>query len=370
VPPFFEKLLFVIPNEFEKSGCEFVFNDREEAETCYNDSPCKIEEKALFCSAREFFVTMATVDLGLKSVAELCRRHRRWLLLCLAAAIVVETFLWVYPPRGLACSDTILLGSVGKIPLVDFPRVWARFFNDDRFMLQTVRDSAVFGDIEESQLLKVVQNSIRPNLFYGIEQDSFAKITFRQPTANRIRGFLTSFTRRLLVQLTLLGEEELSFQQARVLARARQSLRRQALLQNGLGSGFLVGSTRILVEIPSLTDFPPVSGRVSLLLASESVNLSGGWWSFAGTFISNEFEDSLYNTLLEWKTLVATDGSQIGIFPRSPILLSDSGSLPAPMQPFLFLIYVLVPIGFFLVGCSWILILAWLEQTAPPPSAA
>ncbi|MBF0543408.1 MAG: hypothetical protein HQM08_03190 [Candidatus Riflebacteria bacterium] len=251
--------------------------------------------------------------------------------------IFLEIFVFVYPPKGFSSTDVIILGNVFGSPLVEFPRIWNKLFNDDDFMLKVLGDSKIIENMDKNLWLNFLNQRIRGALSYFQTKDGFVKISFHQPSQKMLRPFLNCFTSNLLSEIRKIENEELLLRKEIVLSRLKLVSAQFSLLRSLTAEpsemDFLLGlNPQKGNSFPQFPDFQKVSSSSSFLGIIEK-------------YISNEIDFTRFGSILEWKKINITDSAFLTIYPRSSILLTRPETESKPVQPFLEIFYILIPLG-------------------------
>lgn len=296
-----------------------------------------------------------TFDLTWNSVFKLVRGHPFWLVFCLLACLLLNTWFYYHPPRGMESTNIIYLGTVWGNPLVEFSKFWGRFYYDDKFISKIIIDSGIANSTKSEEILKLLNSSIRTNLSYSIEEGNLVKITFRQPTSRNVRPFLNLFTERILEKLQNLGREELEFRVSRVEAILGQVNQRLLLVQTcfdlASGTSTMISSGKSPFHRNSIQTGPSLTSN----LPNEMVSQPKSFIKTLGEIIRNEIEIQKFQTTFELGTLILPDFSALSLYPREPLLLTDPLTPPKPVQSFFEVIFLLVPVGTLLIAFAGLL---------------
>jgi|GEM_PF-1642538 len=306
-------------------------------------------------------------EIDLRMVLSSIKRHPVWLVFCLILCIFLERHFYLFPPRGFASTDVIYLGNVWGSPLVDFTRIWNRLYHDDRFMLELVESSKFTEKEGIEDALQCLNRSIRPNLSFTTEKNNLVKITFRQSSAKKIRGFLSCFSRNLMQELHVLEREEMEMRIRRVMARLMQLNRRSAIISQGFGlpkDAFFHSLTQIL---PPFSDF--LASATLIVWDGSKQDSDTGNTSFISSFGQlglNELDTLRFFSTMELQAMISTDSFFLKFYPHDAILLTDARTQPKSVQPFVELIFTLVPLGIFLIWFSGLIFMESFSSRVSP----
>lgn len=269
---------------------------------------------------------------------EAAGRHRKWMLLCVAAAVILEFWFWIHPPRGYEATDVVTVGEAAGEPLIGFAKVWDRLINDDAFMTDVM--ALGWGPPSEPRdtILRRLNLEVRPGMSFRMFSPGMAEIKFTQGTCEGVRPFLTAFTKRLLEHLRTYAAREFEKRRYRLGVNAEALSRKRIALQNMLGTGALMTPG----FEPEDQDFRPDPERASVAdLASSS------FLGLAGMLMIDTARLQEAVTMQAWKELTATETQPLVLAPREPTLLTDPGSPARLVQPFVGLLHLFIPIAFF-----------------------
>ncbi|NCB37395.1 MAG: hypothetical protein EOM80_01390 [Erysipelotrichia bacterium] len=271
-------------------------------------------------------------------------KHRFIGLCCLVLCVFLESWVAVYPPRGVAGEDVILIGSVMGSPLVRFEPLWLRMFNDDEFMLQVVERSGICKNTEKSEQLRFLNRTVRKNLKFCAENDTLIKISFKRPGYNDIRPFLNYFTEGLVQKLKLMSQEEFALRKEKARLQFVRIVERLRL----------VARVFRLPEIHKLlVDNGSILPGGKLLLASEPESLRAE----IGGLLINELLPPYYMAATTYEQYFKDNLEILNLYPRFPILLTSRDTPAMPVQPFYEMIFLLVPISVLLIYLALLIIL-------------
>ncbi|MBP7633906.1 hypothetical protein KBA41_07025 [Candidatus Ozemobacteraceae bacterium] len=278
---------------------------------------------------------MNTVIAGWREAAG---RHRKWMFLCLAAAIILEIWFWLHPPRGYEATDVVTVGEAAGEPLIGFTKVWDRLINDDAFMTDVMALGGYPVSEPREQLLRRLNLEIRPGMSFRMFSPGMAEIKFTQGTREGVRPFLGAFTKRLLEHLRRYSAHEYEKRRYRLGVNMEALSRKRIALQNMFGLGTLVTNA----FEPEDQGFRPDPEKASVAeLASAS------FLGLAGILMVDTARLQEAITMQAWKELTATETESFVLAPRAPTLLTDPASPARLVQPFVILLHLFVPIAFF-----------------------
>ncbi|HQG29719.1 MAG TPA: hypothetical protein PLY73_14295 [Candidatus Ozemobacteraceae bacterium] len=269
---------------------------------------------------------------------EAAGRHRKWMLLCLAAAVILEIWFFRHPPRGYEATDVVTVGEAAGEPLIGFAKVWDRLINDDAFMTDVM--ALGWGPASEprDKILRRLNLEVRPGMSFRMFSPGMAEIKFTQGTYEGVRPFLTAFTKRLLEHLRIYSAREFEKRRYRLGVNVEALSRKRIALQNMFGTGALVTSG----FEPEDQEFRPDPERVSVAdLASSS------FLGLAGMLMIDTARLQEAVTMQAWKELTATETQPLVLAPREPTLLTDPASPARLVQPLVGLLHLFIPIAFF-----------------------
>ena len=270
------------------------------------------------------------------------RNFPRWAVLCLVVCILLEIYFIMLPPRGYIAEDVILVGSIRGQPLISVQNLWEDVFYDDELMLEVLQKSAIESFDNKADALDFLNENIRKQLRFSPLNEILFKISFIQPGRTSLRPFLNTFSDRFLEEIKVLSDDELNRRRQRVKFQFDQLSRRNQLVY------------RLLAPVTLLEDLTPGEHGFSGEL---KIDGKEKWFGrFAGLLI-NELNSSLFAARSHFQT--HTDMSQkiLAMFPFDSMRLTNPETPPRPVQPYLFLFYLLIPASFFLLYLAGLILL-------------
>lgn len=269
---------------------------------------------------------------------ETAGRHWKWMCLCVAAALVLEIWFWVHPPRGYEATDVVTVGEAAGEPLIGFAKVWDRLINDDAFMTGVMARAGWPVSDPREKLLRRLNLEIRPGMSFRMFSPGMAEIKFTQGTCEGVRPFLNAFTGQLLEHLRTNSGREYEKRRYRLGVNMEASSRKRIALQTMFGTGI---SMTPGFE-PEDRNFRPEPGKTFMAdLASSS------FFGLAGMLMIDTARLQEAMTMLAWKELTATETDSLVLAPREPTLLTDPASPARLVQSLAFLLHFFIPIAFF-----------------------
>lgn len=272
---------------------------------------------------------------------EAAGRHRAWMFLCLALAIIFEGWFWLHPPRGYEATDVVTVGEAAGEPLIGFAKVWDRLINDDAFMTDVMTLGGCPVSEPREKVLRRLNLEIRPGMSFRMFGPGMAEIKFTQGTCDGVRPFLNAFTKRLLEHLRVYSAREYEKRRYRLGVNMEASSRKRIVLQNMSGM-FCTGNLMLSGLVPEAQVFLPDPENVSVADVASS-----SFFGLAGMLMVDAARLQEVMTMQAWRELTATETEALVLAPREPTLLTDPASPARLVQSFVMLLHLFIPIAFF-----------------------
>jgi hypothetical protein len=270
-----------------------------------------------------------------------------WSIFCLLLWILAQSFFLVYPPRGYIADDIILLGSVRGQPLISIQHLWEDVYNDDRLMLEVLEKSGIHKGKNRIEALEFLNENIRKNLRFSVVNEVLFRVSFIQPGKSSIRPFLNTFSERFLAEAAAVNDDELQRRRHRVTFQFEQLNRRNYLVH------------RLLAPASLLADLTPgekgFSGELKLA-ENES------WYGKMAMLIINELNQDLYSARVNLSNHTDLSQKILAMFPFNTIRLTDPETPARPVQPYLIVFYLFIPLAVFLFYLAGLIYLAPEEE--------
>lgn len=273
-------------------------------------------------------------------IKELVIQHPFWLILCFVVGIWLETFFISYPPRGVAAENHIVLGSQNGRAIVSFEGLWLKCIHDDNYMLEII-DSLKLKQLDKPiDRLNFLNRSVRPKLSFSKLGSRIIKIRFEQPGYSIVRIFLNTFTDNIMRKLNKIANEEIK----------ALTINKQLILNQLLQKSFLIGE---------LFD---VEGRVSGFSDKEvthnnyTTTNGGRFFSNIGMQLINGLRNSIFQAYNDLQSCINVNSEFKTIFPHKTQLLTLKNTPAHPVQPFLNLLYIMIPIATLLIAFSGLIL--------------
>ncbi|MGM0598307.1 MAG: hypothetical protein ACQETH_00700 [Candidatus Rifleibacteriota bacterium] len=261
-------------------------------------------------------------------------QHYGWALICIISLLFLESFFFIYPPRGFVAEDFVTLGSIKGQPLLSIDSLWQSKISDDIFMLDILDGSEIKRFKNRVEKLRYIENNLRPNLHFTSLNKTIFKITFIQPSAEKIRPFLNVFTKKFLDQVALISREQLQNRRRNANFFYRQLLRRNALIHS------LFKPTTKFEKI-----IPDQKSRIDNVFPQDE----DSWLGKIGLITINELNKYLFRAQTMLKDYTDEQQKILSLFPFTHKRLTDPEMPPKPVQPFLFVFHIFVVIAIFLI---------------------
>lgn len=264
-------------------------------------------------------------------------KNYNWALICVIFLIGIEILFYIYPPRGYNAEDCIVLGSIKGQPLLSVEKLWQSKVKDDKFMLKILSESKIIQLKSHEENLKFIDNQIRPNLHFSMINSTLFKISFIQSSTHKIRPFLNTFTRNFIEQATLISNENLQKKRQNTNFAYQQLLQRSRLTHN-----------LFALKVPLDKIIPNQNCQVENISYEYEDSFPGK----LGIILINELNWELFKN--QRALLDYTDKNQkvLSLFPFTIKRLTDPGTPPKPVQPYLFVFYFFIAAAVCLIYIS------------------
>lgn len=266
-----------------------------------------------------------------------------WSILCFLLWILAQSFFLFYPPRGYVADDIILLGSVRGQPLISIQHLWEDVYNDDGLMLEVLEKSGIHQGRNRIEALEFLNENIRKNLRFSIVNEVLFRISFIQPGKSSIRPFLNTFSERFLAEASAVNDDELQRRRRRVTFQFEQLNRRNYLVYR------LLAPTSLLVDLT-----PGEKGFNGELKLAENES----WYGKLAMLIINELNQDLYSARVNLSNHTDMTQKILAMFPFATIRLTDPETPARPVQPYLIIFYLFIPLAIFLFYLAGLIYLA------------
>lgn len=273
-------------------------------------------------------------EITFKQFKQTAIKHHKWALLCIIILICLETFFFLYPPRGYIAEDYITIGSIKGQPLISVQRLWHSRVKNDQFMLDVLANSNIRDFENRLEKLEYIDKSLRPNLRFSIVNETIFKISFIQSSTKSIRPFLNTFTKKFIEHAALISKENLQSRRKNAKFSYQQLLRRADLLHRLFS-----------LSIPLEKIIPDKNTGLVNSPADNNESLSGT----IGLIAINELNKYLYEAQRMLKEYTDEKQAILALFPFNHKRLTDPETPPKPVQPFLSIFYLFLVIAVFLI---------------------
>jgi hypothetical protein len=173
------------------------------------------------------------------------------------------------------------------------------------------------------------------------------RVSFIQPGKSSIRPFLNTFSERFLAEAAAVNDDELQRRRHRVTFQFEQLNRRNYLVH------------RLLAPASLLADLTPgekgFSGELKLA-ENES------WYGKMAMLIINELNQDLYSARVNLSNHTDLSQKILAMFPFNTIRLTDPETPARPVQPYLIVFYLFIPLAVFLFYLAGLIYLAPEEE--------
>lgn len=286
---------------------------------------------------------LAEKSFTLGTLKQVCRQNPFWLWLCLFLWVVAQLFFWVYPPRGYVADDIVLFGSIRGQALVSVQHLWEGVVNDDKLMLEVLEKSGICKNKQRLAALEFLNENVRKNLRFNPINEVLFRISFIQAGKNEIRPFLNTFVERFLHEASTLNDDELMRRRQRVTFQFEQLRRRNLLVHN------------LLKPVSLLADLTPGDQGFAGELKPAVEGSIGGKLAL---LLINELNKELFAARVHLLNHTDTSQKILSLFPFSPLRLTDAETPARPVQPYLLIFYLFIPMALFLFFIAGLIYLA------------
>lgn len=284
-------------------------------------------------------------EFRLSELPALAREHYLTGFLCLILCLILEIWFFHYPPRGVVGEDVIITGSVVGGPLVDFNSLWARVLNDDELMLKIIDRANICKKNSRIESLNFLKHAIRRNLNFTTVNATLVKISFKRPGYNDIRPFLNYFTDTIVEKLEAMGQESFEIRKEKAMVQHTRVIERLRFIVE------LFSMPAMGEMLKKQSNMPMTTEKILEKLRSDRI--ADG----IGRVLLGELLPSYSTAQIYYEPYVNDDMQILELFPRSPVILTARDMPPTPVQPFVELIFLLVPLAVSIIYISFLLIL-------------
>ena len=273
-------------------------------------------------------------EITFNQLKQTALKHYNWAIFCLALLICCEIFFFVYPPRGYIAEDFIVLGSIKGQPLISVEELWQSKIKDDKFMLKIFSESTIKNLKSRVEKLEYIDTELLPNLHFAKLNDTLFKIAFIQPSTQKIRPFLNTFTRNFLQQTALISNENLQKKRRNTKFAYEQLLRRSQIIHD-----------LFQLKVPFERLIPNQNGQPESISQEKEDTFMGK----LGLVVINELNKELFKIQSALKDYTDDNQEILSLFPFTLKRLTDPETPPRTVQPYLFVFYFFIAVAVFLI---------------------